>query len=135
LKSRQITLSSKYFDFLTKEKYISLTTYYKSGRGVATPVEFVNKGIKLYINTRKDSYKVKRVKVNKKAKIAPCTMRGKLTGELKDVMIRLLSDDENSDAIRAFEEKYSGIFFKIINLLFFWRKKHKRVYLEITPPV
>ena len=110
-------MSINYFDFLENERFISLTTYYKSGRGVATPVEFVNKGDLLYINTRKDSYKVKRVKVNDRAKIAPCTMRGKITGESKDVSIRLLTDDDNSDAIQAFEEKYSGIFFKIVNLL------------------
>jgi len=78
-----MTTQNGYFDFLNQEKYISLTTYYKNGRGVATPVEFIISGNRLFISTRKDSYKVKRIQNNKNAEITPCTMRGKIKGSDK----------------------------------------------------
>ena len=125
--------NNRFFTDIADSKYISLTTYYKSGKGVSTPVEFVLKEDKIYVNTRKDSYKVKRIKNSSKAKIAPCTMRGKIKGQEIEVLVRILPDSENSDAVEAFQEKYSGFFFKVMTTLFFWRKQHERIYIEIIP--
>ncbi|MFW9780364.1 MAG: PPOX class F420-dependent oxidoreductase [Candidatus Heimdallarchaeota archaeon] len=118
---------------MDNEKFISLTTYYKSGRGVATPVEFVTGGDKLFVSTRKDSYKVKRIRNENKAEIAPCTMRGKEKEPKKSVFVRVLSGGEDKEAKTAFKEKYSGFFYKLIGKLTFWRQKEERVYLEIIP--
>ncbi|MFW9856231.1 MAG: PPOX class F420-dependent oxidoreductase [Candidatus Thorarchaeota archaeon] len=122
-----------FFSFLDNEKFISLTTYYKSGRGVATPVEFVIRDSKLLVNTRKDSYKVKRIRNENKAEIAPCTMRGKEKDPKKSVYVRILPEGEDEDAKIAFEEKYSGFFYKLVSKLTFWRQQEERVYLEIVP--
>jgi general stress protein 26 len=46
------------------KKYISLTTFRKNGVGVPTPVWFGENGDKLYVMTRSDMGKVKRIRNN-----------------------------------------------------------------------
>jgi PPOX class probable F420-dependent enzyme len=123
------------FDYLGGHRTINLTTYYKSGRGVPTPVEFVRKDNKLYVSTRKNSYKVKRLRINNNAKIAPCTMRGKLKGPEIEVFARVLPDTEEQTAIDTMEEAKTFLIKILIGLskLAFWRKEQERVYLEIIP--
>ncbi|PWI47145.1 hypothetical protein CEE45_13080 [Candidatus Heimdallarchaeota archaeon B3_Heim] len=123
------------FDYLAGHRTISLTTYYKSGKGVATPVEFVRNNDRLYVSTRKDSYKIKRLRNNSDAKVAPCTMRGKLKGPEIEVRARVLAKEEEQFAFETMEE--AKTFLMKILIAFtkfaFWRKETERVYLEITP--
>ena len=54
-----------------------------SGRvasAVATPVWFGEDEDKIYVMTRSDSGKYKRIRNNPQVLVAPCTMRGKITG-------------------------------------------------------
>ena len=128
------------FVSLKDQKYIILKTFYESGRAVATPVEFAEKDGKLYVNTRTNSWKVKRIKGNPSAKIAPCTIRGKLLGEEMDVTVRVLSKDlEVIIAEQALDEKFNKGFNKFMRSLFiflgklkFWKKPEERVYLVIS---
>lgn len=128
------------FISLKAQKYISLKTFYESGRGVATPVEFAEKDGKLYVNTRAHSWKVKRIEGNSNAKIAPCTIRGKLLGQEMDVTVRVLSKDlEVIIAKQALDEKFNKGFSKFMRSLFiflgklkFWKKPEERVYLIIS---
>ncbi|MFX0087431.1 MAG: PPOX class F420-dependent oxidoreductase [Candidatus Hodarchaeota archaeon] len=124
--------SNNKFDYLKGKRTISLTTYYKSGKAVATPVEFVHHENKLFVSTRKDSYKVKRLKYNSNALIAPCTMRGKITGPETKVKVRILSADEEEVAREALKSLYSGFFSRILVKLTSWRDKSERVFLEIS---
>ena len=134
-------MSESSFIHLKNKKYISLKTFYKSGKGVATPVEFAEKNGKLYVNTRKKSWKVKRIQGNPKAIIAPCTIRGKILGEEMDVTVRILSnDDEVTIAEQALNEKFNKGFNKFMRYLSnffskiqFWKEPEERVFLEISP--
>jgi PPOX class probable F420-dependent enzyme len=134
-------MSEKPFNYLENKKYISLKTFYKSGKGVATPVEFADKDGKLYVNTRKKSWKVKRIRGNSRAKIAPCTIRGKLLGGEINVTVRILFDDEEvSIAKQALDEKLNKginkvfmLFFKFLSKFQFWKEPEERVFLEISP--
>ncbi|MHA1976619.1 MAG: PPOX class F420-dependent oxidoreductase [Candidatus Hodarchaeales archaeon] len=122
------------FDYLAGHRTISLTTYYKSGKGVATPVEFVRKNDRLYVSTRKDSYKVKRLRNNSDAKIAPCTMRGKIKGPEIKVNVLIIPKENEQFAFETMKEAIN-LFYKIaigISKLAFWRKEVERVYLEIS---
>ncbi|MFX1283407.1 MAG: PPOX class F420-dependent oxidoreductase [Promethearchaeota archaeon] len=129
------------FSYLKDKKYISLKTFYKSGKGIATPVEFAERNGKLYVNTRKKSWKVKRIQRNPKAKIAPCTIRGKILGEEEDMTVRILSNaDEVNIAKQALDEKFNKGFNKIMRSLFvffskfqFWKNPEERIFLEISP--
>ena len=76
------------------QKYISLTTFRKNGVAVPTPIWFGEKDDKLYVMTRSDSGKYKRIKNNPKVRIAPCTMRGKITGPEFEVTARVLPTED-----------------------------------------
>ena len=119
------------FDILTGKRTISLTTYYKSGKAVSTPVEFVRSDDRLYFSTPETSYKVKRIHNNSNAVIASCTMRGKITGPEINVQVKILSEEEGKVAREALDVLYQGLMYRIMIKIMFWRKKEKRVYLEI----
>src|ERR1700723_3032163 len=76
------------------QKYISLTTFRKTGAGVATPVWFGEEGGKLYVMTRSDMGKAKRIRNNPQVRLAPCTIRGKVTGPEFAATARLLPLDD-----------------------------------------
>ena len=88
------------------QKYISLTTFKKDGTGVATPVWFGEQDGKLYIMTRSDMWKTKRVRNNPQARVAPCTIRGKVTGPEFAATARLLPPEEHARARKTITSKY-----------------------------
>ncbi|MFD9353513.1 PPOX class F420-dependent oxidoreductase [Streptomyces sp. NPDC060031] len=63
---------------LGKARYVSLTTFRKDGTPVATPVWAAAEGGELYLWTRSDSWKVKRIRNNGRVTVAPCDARGRL---------------------------------------------------------
>ena len=65
------------FDTLAREHYISLTTFRRDGRAVATPVQFVIDGDRLFVYTKATTGKVKRLRHTPRATIAACDMRGR----------------------------------------------------------
>ena len=64
---------------ISGQKYVCLTTFRKSGIGVVTPVWFAERDNKLYVKTRIESGKSKRIRNNPSVRVAPCTIRGKIT--------------------------------------------------------
>lgn len=59
-------------------RYLSLTTFRRDGTGVATPVWFAEDGGRLYVWTRDDSWKVKRLRRDQRATVAVCDVRGRI---------------------------------------------------------
>jgi len=88
------------------QKYISLTTFRKTGAGVATPVWFGERDGKLYVMTRSDMGKTKRIRNNPQVKVAPCTIRGKVTGPEFAATARILPPDEHAGARQTLNRKY-----------------------------
>ncbi len=88
------------------QKYISLKTFRKNGVGVATPVWFGEEDGKLYVMTRHDMGKAKRIRNNPQVRIAPCTIRGKVTGPEFPAAARILPPDEHSRARQTINRKY-----------------------------
>ncbi len=88
------------------QKYISLATFRKSGAAVATPVWFGEQGDKLYVMTRSDMGKTKRIRNNSQVKVSPCTIRGKVTGPEFAASARILPPEEHSHARKAINRKY-----------------------------
>lgn len=93
-------------DAIQKQKYISLTTFRKTGAGVATPVWFGEQDGKLYVMTRAHMGKVKRVRNNSRVKVAPCTIRGKVTGPEFEAKARLLPQEDWKRARKTITSKY-----------------------------
>ncbi|MEV7561139.1 PPOX class F420-dependent oxidoreductase [Streptomyces sp. NPDC048331] len=63
---------------LGRARYVSLTTFRKDGTPVATPVWAVADAGELYVWTRSDSWKVKRIRNNGRVTVTACDMRGRV---------------------------------------------------------
>lgn len=99
-------MNPKLQDSLKDDNYMSLTTYRRNGRGVATPVWFAPALEGLVVWTRADSWKVKRITNNPGVKVAPCTARGRITGPSLEGAARQLEPAEIPAADRALAAKY-----------------------------
>jgi len=107
------------------QKYISLATFRKSGAAVYTPIWFAELDGKIYFMTSSKLGKVKRIRNNSKVKIAPCTIRGKITGPEFAASARILAPQEGLRVRKAINEKYW-----LARLPFIWRNTD--TYIEIT---
>jgi len=88
------------------QKYISLTTFRKTGVGVATPVWFGEDGDNLYVMTLSDMGKAKRIRNNPQVRVAPCTIRGRITGPEFAATARILPLPEHARARQTINRKY-----------------------------
>ena len=88
------------------QKYISLGTFRKNGAKIATPVWFGEDGDKLYVMTRSDMGKTKRIRNNPRVTVAPCTIRGKVTGPEIAALARILPPEEQIHARQTVNRKY-----------------------------
>jgi PPOX class probable F420-dependent enzyme len=88
------------------QKYISLGTFRKSGVKIATPVWFGEDGDKLYVMTLSKMGKTKRIRNNPQVTVAPCTMRGKVSGPEVAALARILPQEEQAHARLTINRKY-----------------------------
>ncbi len=95
-------------DFLVVEgrKYISLTTFRKSGKPVATPVWFVEKEGKICVWTQSNSGKMKRLRHSSRVTLAPSTMGGKVIGPTVEGIARIVSPQEKEEVRLLLLAKY-----------------------------
>ena len=103
-------------DEIESQKYISLETYRKNGKPVRTPVWFVVKDDLVYVVTREQTGKVKRLRNNPQVKFAPCTIRGKVTGEWYSGTATILDKSQTKEAVKMRDKKY-GFMAKIAKFL------------------
>ena len=108
------------------QKYISLATFRKTGVAVPTPIWFAEEGDKLYFMTNSKLGKVKRIRNNAQVKIAPCTIRGKITGPEFAATARILPIENAARVRNAIKAKYW-----LARVPFLWRNTD--TYVEITP--
>jgi uncharacterized protein len=109
------------------QKYISLTTFRKNGEAVKTPVWFAEHDTKLYVKTRSDSGKYKRVRNNPQVKVAACTMGGKITGSQFSATARVLPAEDWPEPQKALHRKYW------LSRLPFWSKKNEFLEIAVAP--
>ena len=77
---------------LERYRYMSLSTFRRTGAEVATPVWFAASGGKLYVFTAGDSGKVKRLRHTSRARVAPSDARGRVQGAWRDATARLVTE-------------------------------------------
>ncbi len=93
------------------EQYVSLGTFKKNGQEVLTPVWFAadpKHAKRLWIYTNVTSWKVKRVQNNGRARVAPCNVRGKVTGDFVAAKARMVgaNDADWQSGWDALQAKY-----------------------------
>jgi PPOX class probable F420-dependent enzyme len=91
---------------IARRKYISLKTFRKNGVGVATPVWFGEESDKLHVMTRSDMGKTKRIRNDPQVRVAPCTIRGSVTGAEFAATARILPVEDHAWARQAINQKY-----------------------------
>jgi len=111
---------------ISGQRYISLATFRKSGVAVYTPIWFAEDGNKLYFMTNSKLGKCKRIRNNPQVKIAPCTIRGKITGPEFPATVRVMRPEEFARVRRLINAKYW-----LARLPLLWRNTD--TYIEITP--
>jgi PPOX class probable F420-dependent enzyme len=113
-----------------KGPYCLVATYKRSGQAVATPLWYgVDDKGRLYFRTAAHSAKVKRIRRNPRARVAPSTFRGKPKGPAAEGAARVLEGDDEAHAEATIQSNY-GLF----------RRAYERgaanfeaVYVEVTP--
>jgi PPOX class probable F420-dependent enzyme len=116
----------------TAERQVALTTYRRDGTPVATPVHIAVVGPIAYIRTFDPSGKLKRMRHNGNVEVAPCTLRGRVTGLPTRAHARILDGAEAATAAGALAAKYPFLHGKLIP----WVHRRKGVVttqIELRP--
>jgi hypothetical protein len=92
---------------LDRESYVSLATFRKSGKAVETPVWCARAGEHFYVFSEGSAGKVKRLRNGSRIRVAPCTARGRVTGEWTEGSGRIVDDAATVEtAYAALHAKY-----------------------------
>ena len=117
------------------QRYLSLETYRRDGRGVATPLWFAaasDSDRVLYVYTLSGSGKVKRLRRSPEAKIAPCDARGRVTGAWMPVRATLVRGPEHDLGMRLLDRKYWP-WKSLLNATVLLFRRRERVVIAIRP--
>jgi len=109
---------------------INLETYKKTGQPVATPVWFTIDGDRLFVVTKSDTGKVKRLRNNEAVRVMPCGMRGEPKGEWVGAKARFATPEETETALKQRSKKYG---FKAKIAGFFSSGRGELVAISIAP--
>jgi uncharacterized protein len=130
------TLEKATFPDLGREQCIALTTFRKTGQAVTTPVMCAQRLGTIYVGTRADAGKLKRLRRSGRVRLAPCTYSGKVTGAVIAGKARILTEpQECTAASTALAKKYGFMLSLTRNA---WRLLHRKakvdeVYIAIEP--
>ncbi|MEU3051572.1 PPOX class F420-dependent oxidoreductase [Streptomyces sp. NPDC006984] len=102
-------------DSFAGARYVSLTTYRRDGTPVATPVWFAVEGGELFVWTRTDSWKVKRLRNDSRVVVTVCDARGNVAeGAVSAEGTGRLLDGASTRAVRKLlSRKYTWQFWAI----------------------
>ena len=83
------------------DTYVSLRSYKQNGGPIDTPVWAAPLDGKLVIFTRRDSFKVKRIRRNPRVQVARCGVFGAVSGAWRDGSARIV--EHPADEVRAYQ--------------------------------
>jgi PPOX class probable F420-dependent enzyme len=109
------------------QRYMSLETYRRNGAPVRTPVWFVEHNGQLMFYTMAASGKAKRLRRERRVRVAPCDARGNLKGAWLEGSARLLESKEARELYAMLNRKY-GWQRRLINLLAWLRSRPRAGY-------
>lgn len=121
---------------LAGEKFVSLTTWKKSGEKVASAMWLARDGDALVMWTPADSWKVKRIRRDSRVELAPCGRTGKLNDGAATTSGSAIVDADPAETARVkqlIKTKY-GFEFYVITLLerIVARGSKERVVVRVT---
>ncbi len=117
---------------LDRHRYISLSTFRRTGAEVATPVWFATSGGKLYVFTMGESGKVKRLRQSPRARVAPSDARGRVQGASQPATARLITEPAAVErAHAALRAKYGWQVWVADLFSGLTGRKRRRAWIEI----
>ena len=120
---------------LPTSRYVSLTTFRRSGDPVATPVWAAPDGDALVVWTRADSGKVKRLRHTARVTVAPCDVRGRVEGPAVEATAELLDSAGWPAAERALRRRYGWqwrLSYGTGRIVGAVRRRERRAFIRIT---
>jgi len=118
---------------LDSARYVSLATFRKDGRMVATPVWAAPADGNLYVFSAADAGKVKRLRNSPQAKVAPCTYSGELRGDWQEAEAYLFDDPaEIRRALGALRRKYGPMMWLADVGARLTGRFHRRAYIRVV---
>lgn len=125
------------FDKLGDERFVSLTTFRKTGVAVSSPVWIARDGDALLVTTPVESGKVKRLRNNPRVEMRPSTRRGQVEDGVLPVAgtVELITDEATKEAMTEIFKKKYGFEYRLIMGIerVAARRQKPRVMLRITP--
>jgi uncharacterized protein len=118
------------FEALRDHKYCLLVTFRRSGEPIATPMWFgLDERGRAYVRTANDAPKVRRIANDPRARLAPCTARGRPLGPPIEGRARVVPGEEEEHAERALQSNY-GLGRRVYTSAV---AREGFVYLEVMP--
>ena len=120
---------------LGAERFVSLTTFRKTGAPVATPVWIGRDGDALIVTTPAESGKVKRLRRNPRVEIQPSSRTGKVEDDAPRATgaAEIVTDAPERERLTALFRRKYGLEYRIFMLVerLFSSKQRDRVMLRI----
>jgi PPOX class probable F420-dependent enzyme len=116
----------------TEQRTILLTTFKRDGTAVASPVNIAVDGDRAFIRTWSTAGKAKRLRHTSRARIAPSTFRGRVTGPAINVEVRPADRQDEERARQMLRHKYPvmhGVLVPLAHRL----KHYQTVHYEVRP--
>jgi PPOX class probable F420-dependent enzyme len=125
------------FTALGDERFVSLTTFRRTGEPVSTPVWLVRDGDALLVTTPDDSGKVKRLRHTSRVELRPCSRSGAVPDGAVAVPGDAVLLTEPSEVARLsdlFQDRY-GLEYRAFMLIerVAARRQKPRLIVRITP--
>jgi PPOX class probable F420-dependent enzyme len=125
------------FTDLGDAKFVSLTTFRRSGERVPTPVWIARDGDALVVSTPEGSGKVKRLRHNARVEMVPCSRRGRVDEGAEPVagMVEMFTEPQDRERLTAGIRRKYGLEFRIVMAIerLLRSGQTSRVLLRITP--
>lgn len=125
------------FAALGDEKFVSLTTFRRSGARVSTPVWIARDGDALVVTTPAASGKVKRLRNDPRVEMVPCSRRGRVADGADPVpgTAEIVAEEKGMDRLTGFLRHKYGLEFRIVMAVerLLRSGQARRVILRITP--
>ncbi|WP_245588754.1 MULTISPECIES: PPOX class F420-dependent oxidoreductase [Actinoalloteichus] len=120
-------------DRLGAARYLAVTTFRRSGQPVVTPVWLARDGDALVVWTVADSGKVKRIRHTPTVRLAPCDVRGRVTGPETGGRAVVLGPEDSDRARRLVSRRYGPLGWLVVTLSTLRRGRTGTVGVRITP--
>ncbi len=95
------------WEALARARYLNLETYRRDGTAVRTPLWFAVDGDgTVFVYSRADAFKVKRLRRTKRCRVAACDVRGKVLGPWLEATAEVVAGEEAARGMGLLDRRY-----------------------------